>query len=305
MPKTGTTSIQQSFAAAREELSTNGLLYPGKSVDHADLTPAFHQRGAGHYYYTNRDIAEAEAQAIGDAALADVQADISGFDGDIIFSTEYFFDLTPESVQRMRAFFEELGFRFRVILYIRHPVDAAISHSNQDIKMGFRTLKECVDNPNYHSNKASLEAFSKVLTREQLIVRDYEAVKDHDCVQDILEVCGYRGDRSAVPTLRSNVSLTMGGAILADAHARWKNLIPDFPNRRTYIFKVTGPKFSLPDETLDRVRIASAPEVEWVEKNFDIALKEGKRSGTYSSTLSDRAVLDIVAYISTLKQPPK
>ncbi|MDX2275819.1 MAG: hypothetical protein NW206_10250 [Hyphomonadaceae bacterium] len=304
MPKTGTTAIQDYFAANRAALRQNGLLYPGSAVDHADLLPLFHQRGPQHFYYRQRGVSESDALATAHSLRTEIQRELSAFSGDALLSSEYFYSVGPKRLKQLAAFFGELGFAFRVVVYVRHPVSAAISHANQDIKMGKRTLAECSGDPRWHSNRKTLETLSSVISRDDLIVRDYEAVAGRNCVRDILEVCGYRGDVGASDPRHSNVSLSMAGAVLADACHKLKAANPSLQIDQSFVYQIGGPKFTLPDTAIAQIRERGVEEIAWIEEHFGIKLVEPSLSGVFSNTLDPEAVLQLTEYIAALQSTP-
>jgi hypothetical protein len=297
MPKTGTTAIQQSLEHNRQELKRNGLLYPGTGVDHADLIPQFHQFGAAHFYYRNRHIGAEEAGAIGTRTWDGVKAEITGFDGNLIFSTEYFHSLNKKAIKALDYEFTQLGYRLIVIIYLRHPLAAAVSGANQTIKMGKRLLQECIDEPRWHDNRASLQRFWEALPRDQLIVRDYEAVRKRDSTRDLLDIVNYSGAIEAATVLEANVSVTMAGAIIADACNRAKRADPNFRINRRELYKIGGPKFTLPAHVLEHVQQASQAELQWLEETAGVKLVEPEIKGEYFDKLDAAAMLDLIRLI--------
>jgi hypothetical protein len=303
MPKTGTTAIQESLAHNRQELKRNGLLYPGAAVDHADLIPALHQDGAAHFYHRNRGIAETEAAAIGSKTWNAVKREIAEFDGNLIFSSEYFHNMNQHAIRALQSEFDALGYKMIVIIYLRHPVPAAVSGANQNIKMGKRLLQECVDEPRWHDNRASLQRFWDTLPRDQLIVRDYEAVRKRDSTRDLLDTINYKGEIEAAKVLEANVSVTMAGAVIADACTRAKRADPKFRINRKQLYKIGGPKFMLPAASLEQVRTNCKAELDWLENTAGIKLIEPEMKGEYFNTLDAAAVLEVITYIGSLQHP--
>jgi hypothetical protein len=303
MPKTGTTAIQQSLEHNRDELKRNGLLYPGAAVDHADLIPDMHQDGPGHFYYRNRGISAVDATAIGAKAWNAVKREIAAFNGNLIFSSEYFHNMNQHAIRALQSELSALGYKLIVIIYLRHPVPAAVSGANQNIKMGKRLLQECVDEPRWHDNRASLARFWDTLPRDQLIVRDYEAVRKRDSTRDLLDVIDYKGEIEAAKVLEANVSVTMAGAVIADACTRAKRADPKFRINRRQLYKIGGPKFTLPAASLDKVRQNCQAELDWLENTAGIKLIEPKIDGEFSDKLDGAAVLEVIRYIGSAQHP--
>jgi hypothetical protein len=192
----------------------------------------------------------------------------------------------------LRAF-SELGFEPVFVCYVRHPVDAAVSAAQQEIKMGSTTLAAIVQKPRWHSARKSLEPYRDA--GATLIVRDYRTAAKQGITQDLLCAIGYPDLAGAIERKDENVSLTMDGAILADIFKRYVDAHQHEPFPREFIFKIGGSRFTLPEKTKDIVRKSSEDEVNWVAETFGIELHESATDAVSRMRLSAEAVITLLS----------
>jgi hypothetical protein len=85
--------------------------------------------------------------------------------------------------------------------------------------------------------------------------------------------------------VKTNESLTMDGAILADWHTREteKNGIPPF--RRKRIFDLAGPKFTLPESAIQKIMETSDDEVTWIAQEFGLHLQQEVSNASFYTEL--------------------
>lgn len=136
-PKTGTTSIQQAFAANRPALETQGFCYPGDDICHHWL-----------YFITEQDQDRWPRQFKGQPASGiqrgfrqhlraidrDLGKDISRY----LLSSEYFFIDDPQAIARALQFLGNFFDEIEVIAFVRCPVSFYASSQQQVIKASSR-----------------------------------------------------------------------------------------------------------------------------------------------------------------------
>jgi hypothetical protein len=272
MPKTGTTAIQKAMSGARAELRANGVLYPGEMVDHALLVPEFHRFGPGHFHFRNRGIAAHDAKLQSGYFWARICEEIEEFEGSVLLSSEYLYNMGASGLGRLDRALRQLGFDLTVVCYVRHPVSLAISSAQQNIKRGTSTLAEMIEHPRWHSVIEALEPPLRVLGRERMIVRSHAETLEQGAERDILRAIGYRGQLKAIPRRLANPALSREAVLLIDAYhamVREKSLPA---NALAGLLKVEGDRFSLPRQAVDRILRESALEMEWLEQQFGISL---------------------------------
>ena len=308
MPKTGTSAIQAAMSASQSMLGQNGLLYPGHHDDHVRLLPRFHQLGADHFYFAHKGVSPLNAEQQGKGFLRVLENDATAFQGNLLLSSEYLFDLKRDHVARLNTYLQELGFQMHVICYLRHPVAMATSSIQQDIKMAHRYLSDHLIDPQWHSMQDTLEPYLQVLGKGRLILRVFETVKHCGTEQDILGAVGYLGDPSQIVAVRKNRSLSMTATLLIDALNRQARDNSDVnwsvhSSIKTILMKIGGSRFFLPEKTQAIIRDRAQAELEWLKQTFQIELFEPNTKPTAFAGLSRESADDLIRAMSGLAHP--
>lgn len=281
MPKTGTTAIQQAFSASRRTLRANGLAYPGDQADHALLIPLFHEKGAHHGYCRRRGLAPTEALRSGRELLEDLARLSQTFEGNVLLSSEHFRTFSDTALEALDAHLAGLGYELHVICYVRHPLAAAVSATQQNVKVGNATLAELFAQPRWHSLIRTLTAPMKSLGHERVIVRPYENARDVGAEKDILRLVGYGGSLDEIAAVRANTSASATAIWLIDAFHQIRRETPVRPRLRSRLLKLEGPRFALPRSTVEKVLDRGLREVKWMKKHFAIELQEPRLEGEW------------------------
>lgn len=288
MPKTGTSAIQSALVEHRDVLASHGLHHPDTlQFNHPATIARFHPAGTNHWYLESSGISRADALALSD----EMWRQITTADSDVILSCEYLYDLGRGTAEMARAF-EEAGFVPIFICFVRHPVDAATSASQQQVKMGAITLEQALYKPDWHNAKTALSPF--VDAGANMVVRDFGEAGERGVTHDLLLALGYERLAEAIPRQDVNVSLTMEGAILADLHSAYSKEYGNEPFPRDLIFKVGRSKFSLPEIAKASVREACRDEVRWLSETFGVDLREAPRRTTAHTRLSSATVMELL-----------
>lgn len=288
MPKTGTTSIQRSLAKSRHVLERAGLRYPGADVDHADLLASVHPLGAEHFYFKVHDHGSpvARAESIWRNAFA--------AEHDIILSSEYFSGIGKKGVQKLHDLLTDEGFVPVIVCYLRHPVNAAISSAQQSIKMNHRTLAEVVSDPRVTLIKSVLEWYCDIFGVTNIRVVDFSVAASEGLLRNLMSILGRPELTDALTVERANEGLTMDAAILCDLHRRMtqENGRPPFP--RHLVFELTDSKFTLPEQTLAKVRQDGQAHVDWVRETFGVELVEAPVSARYRPNVTPASIMALL-----------
>jgi len=113
--KTGTTFLQDVFALNARNLKSAGILYPESG------------RVFGHHYWLAKALGFKYKpgpvdEALEEKALSKLKDEISGWQGDVLISSEHFdFHVTAETAGRLKEYFGDE--RIEVVLVIRNQVD--------------------------------------------------------------------------------------------------------------------------------------------------------------------------------------
>ena len=302
MPKTGTTAIQDAMARSRSCLRSVGLTYPGDENDHVLLVPAFHQFGSEHFYFKSKMEAPESINQRVMNFLNEIADIAKTTDGELLFSSEYLYNLNTKAFQRMDHFFADHGLEMIVVCALRHPVDSATSETQQNVKQGGRRLGDMFENPRWLSGKNTLQSALGAIGRDRIIVFDYTSAKDIGVERILLNLIGYGHAANLIKSTRSNESLSMAAVYLCDAHNELSVHYPEIRHKRGYVFSIGGEKFRLPEVVESIIRSKCTEEVDWIEDNFGISLKEQVRSSRNDNDVfSHSASRDIVKLILQLK----
>ena len=273
MPKTATTSIQLSLAAARSTLKRGGLLYPGDEDDHARLAARFHQAKGRHFRFANRgesiDFAEANAAEF----LEGIAEEQAGHGGDMLLSSEYLFEIFPDRIRELDSFALSLGLELCAVCYVRHPVASATSSINQQVKMGATTLASGLARLDWHRSDVTLRRYLAVLGRERLRVRSFDDAVANGPVRDLLATIGRPELARQVKEVRGNDSLSYAGVLLADRITRRQEKQPRISDLRSALPHLGGPEFRLPREAAAQVAERGKEEVDWLKRGFGLDLR--------------------------------
>lgn len=305
MPKTGTSAIQAAMAANRTILGRHGILYPGHHDDHVRLLPRFHQFGAGHYYFAHKGVSPALAKRQSEGFLKVLERDAEKFQGDLLLSSEYLFNLNEEAYADLQSYFCDLGYQLNIICYLRHPLAMATSSIQQNIKMGHGFLTDYLTDPQWHSMKQTLEPVLAVLGRDRLVLRIFEQAKGCGAERDILQAVKYRGALEEICTVRTNTSLSMTATLLIDALNRLTASRSDeswalYAPIKSMLMQIGGVSFRLPEETEAIVMQRAQPELEWLSREFGISFLEPKRKATPYPGLSGESSRDLLRVIARM-----
>lgn len=277
MPKTGSTTIQNTMSAARTTLQDHGLIYPGTGPDHAVLIAPFHKDGAGHFYLKNKGISKDQAARDFERFTTSLRAQTQGFDGDLLLSSEYLYQLGRPALGKLDAYFTGLGFEMTIVCYVRHPLAGVTSQIQQRVKMNGRSLADMLAEPRWGSIKACVHPALLELGRDRIMVRSLEAARPQGVARDILQAIAYKGPVQDIPNLHANTSLS-GPAIYG---LDWLNRQRFFPPKfraklRQNFLKLPGRKFSLPKETRALFAPQAQADLAWLKDTFDIDLPAPK-----------------------------
>jgi hypothetical protein len=292
LPKTGTTAIQSALVEHRQVLASYGLHHPETAhFNHPATIARFHPAGTRHWYFERSGISPEIALALS----GELWRQVTCVDSDVILSCEFLYDLGTGTAAMARAF-EEAGFEPIFIAYVRHPVDAATSASQQELKSGTITLEHALWQPGWHDAKASLSAF--VDAGVNVVVRDFGQASERGVTHDLFRAIGYDRLAEAIPRQEVNNGLTMDGVILADLHARYLKEHGMEPFPRELVHHVGSSRFALPQTSKLRVREASREEVRWLSATFGVELQEAPWSATGDTRLSCETVMELMRVMS-------
>lgn len=197
MRKTGTTAMQSLLAAAREDLHTFGVRYPGTKASHHIEARSLLRRPDGRLAKSDRAVPTLEA-------WEDLAAEARGSNARVVISSEFLSYAKAADVQRL---VDDLGRdRLRIIVGVRDLAPVAMSSWQQDLKTGmyvhsldrwmennFRRAGEPADAPSEDNDRRTFWDLSDV---GAIVSRWAEAIGPERTYVVVMK----NGDRAQLPT---------------------------------------------------------------------------------------------------------
>ncbi len=285
--KTGSTSAQTTFAASRERLAAHGVHYASISRNHGAVSRVI-RATRRNGFPGEADLAGVRAQEASDFTLMERAAAEAAAvkSGTYMFSSEALLTHSARNVALLKSIVDRLfpDFAVSVLVYIRHPLSYTISRGQNEIKLGTDTTA-LIEERGYDGElRVGVERYAEVFGRDAMIVRSYDAViADGRSVQeDMLEAIGHPGAAEGLVIERSNESISMNAALVADivnpALAE-RGIRVDANVRRAkkqLLSEIAGPRFAFSRAALDAVRGPCRTEAAWFAEAYGLALSEPK-----------------------------
>jgi len=279
--KTGTTSIQATFRDSADVLAAHGLFHYARHRNHHPIARRFHgptlRREDKHHF--DRFVREVRATRCPRALV----------------TSETFMRLSDEEAADCAAFFGRLAQKLDVILYVRHPVGFACSAAHQAVRTG-RPLSEVVGSPRVLPLRETIERWRRAVGPGNVTVRPFvrPLLAGGDVVDDLLHVLGLPGAGAQLNRTRVNEGLSVLAIHLLD-RANAFDGGAGLPRAGLRVFEaIAGPKYVLPQHSLDRVRGLAEPELAFLREDCGIELAEPRDAPTPAPGL-EAAELDSLA----------
>jgi len=262
LPKTGTTTIQETLKRNRKTLARAGilLLAPGPTSRRlpfvfCDTPERFLSRGE----VWNRSPKAVER--LRRSTLRGMERAARRDDWQtMLLSAEGFFNLSETGLQALRAWLDGHVGTIRVIAWVRHPVSHTRSAIQEILKNG-KTLDDLYDNPPvFRLNR--LERIERILGPVE--IHAYEECVRDGIVPSFLRAIGAPDDLREAPS--RNVSMTMEGARAFDEINRrgrklkWREL--------DRIIGMPGEPFDIPEAVKERIAQDAREHVAFVNERY-------------------------------------
>lgn len=299
MHKTGTSSIQRTLHAQPEELARFGYAYFPMEANHSRAIasissdePELHHgnRFAGRHRRQDAiDYAQNARQALSDF-LANAPATR------LVISGEGIAMLTDGEMDRLMAFLRPQVDRIVVVGLVRDPRSYVISAMQQAIRAG-RTLAElegeAMRRPAYRKR---FQRFANRPEVDEMRLRRYHPQSLlHECsVATFLQMCDAPAALYAtLKVLRENSAISdVAARLLLAANEVAPVFLPDgqrnperSPKLRRVIEAIPGPRFSPPQDLVDRMVAAAVDDTAWIEEQLGERLTE-TGTGTGAGTMT-------------------
>ena len=197
VPKTGTTSIQESFFTSDDALKRHDVAYFKYSSNHgAAIIWLFAEKGKKNYHVTLKQrLSERELEAKRQEVDESLRAFLTGTAKTKIISGEIISELSESEVEQLRQYIQGIvPCEIKIIVYVRNYYDFLDSRVQERVKnattldkieAGLSEGREAVL-PKYQFR---IEKFIKLFGRENVIIRvfDSEVFKGRDVVADFCD----------------------------------------------------------------------------------------------------------------------
>jgi hypothetical protein len=275
--KTGSTTLQSTFAANRELLSDlTGITYPQvpgtRGGNHMDLIGL---------PYVRKDTPMMTAGSGDRDALNAFFAQNPGQGGTLVLSSETVASLRQPELEALRDDLLRHCKEVVLVIYLRHPLSYAPSFAQTQIKNGVRSLADCCTEPRFVRYAHTMRVFEQVFGHDNIVARDFArpALVEKDIIADFLDVVAGRPDIARHPEFERrnrNVSLSCTAIALADyVYRTW----PDMPRNQwaltQFLGTVEGPRVVLPQDARDYVEQAMEPHLDHIAQEYGITLDMG------------------------------
>lgn len=220
-PKTGTTFIQNAFANNRDVLENQRIAYhkisDSLSVCHWWFAAIFFDDPMD-YAPVKNFVIENDLERLEDIeqkSIRALRAEVKNYDTVILSAEQYFF--LPELVlERIRDFFLSIDVVVSIRIYVREPVELAISEMNQKIKFGLANFETFSKNlPNFHI-KRNITKYIKVFGKDKISVTNYSNLPKHDLLASVSNSIDVKNFKIKLGGKATNKSLSREGLEIMD-----------------------------------------------------------------------------------------
>lgn len=281
--KTGSSSIQSFLQENAERLSEYGVMLPGSlgAQNHRRL-PAIVQSGRPtDTFLRMKGITDrAKQDATRTAWLAEFREEIAASTASsCIISAEHLSSLDSREVAELKAILTDLFSSIRVLVYLRDPVDYAVSMYDTAIKVGgLLTRPRPPKRGGETDYEALLKAWVTVFGREAMTVRLFDRCELHqgEIVADFAQAAKIDTTGFTVPKAKNPSMNLLGQALLRRVNRR----LPRFDRQgrvsphRGQIHRVfeqyfgQGLKYTPDAALIQSYRETFATSNEWVRATF-------------------------------------
>ena len=285
LPKTGTTSIQNTFFRCRKFLLRHhGTLYPELNENMTTpLATIFQENPADHITNKMNGIkGHEEIQKLQKQYLDAVEQEFAQKNwSTLIISAEGLSNHSADSLKSLLDWITSYVARWKVMIVIREPISYTGSVIQQHLKGG-ETLEELFTSPPLPSFRGRISNAMKAFGSGNLDVYRFE-----DAVSTSIGVVGTFAKHAGLPdsaishlneaAVVQNESLSLKAALILDSLNRHR---PFFKNGERskqrhgreliYLEQIKGQKFDIPLEVKDRIAQACGDDIEWLHQTRKI-----------------------------------
>ncbi|WP_157962017.1 hypothetical protein [Acuticoccus kandeliae] len=258
--KTGTTSIQATFAKSRDALSLTGLNYPRNY-----LQKYYSIRDKSAHHYIAQSISSGELKLHIDAIgqHTDVQ--------EVLLSSERFDYVSRANIGLLPEALSPVFSSVSVIIYVREPVSLATSRGQQRLKRGIGTYADVCAHPPFYDYKETIEKWVDLFGKDNVKVRVFakDMLVGGDVVDDLLHQTGRDASTLELHRKWRNTGISLQAALAISARKREN---PEFEPVRDAreLLEIPGDPFTLPPDAQERIRRRARPGLLWLREHYGI-----------------------------------
>jgi hypothetical protein len=330
--KTGTTSIQQQLLQHAELLESRyGLHFPRKfphehrfNGNHSLLIRALYpesdaarKRLAGLGLTSRRKIERYNQKTLAQLTRGFARTSASS----LLLSAEGVGHFSAEDTHALARWLAGLANEIRIIVCVRHPLDALSSEIQQRLNLG-AVLEDLYRSPPYYRFRSLFERLESAFGPNNIIAYSFNDAVNHPGGVTAMFLSQLGIEDPAVFTREppANTSMSHEAALLISALNRQRPLLDENgrnPLRRSddirQIKSIPGRRYTAPAEVYERVRHAMQQDVEWLRKSYRVELRaahveESMDHDSFSEESRDYIALTLSDYARTryiLFSPPR
>jgi hypothetical protein len=203
----------------------------------------------------------------------------------LLLSAEGISSLRESEVARLHEWGDRYASEWTVLVCVRHPVNWVPSVMQERLKQG-ETLQQLYENPPKPRYHQRISNSISVFGRENVRVFDFDSAAKSagGIVGSFAEQAGLAEatrDFLSSRAVRANESLSLEAAHVLDSLNRQRPIFVDnvrAPHRAgpghelSYIRRIEGQKFHVPDSIKDKIRSQSREDIEWLNETFVLDL---------------------------------
>lgn len=308
LPKTGTTTIQETLKQYSDVLLKLNYLYP-------DSLPSNHSVPAIQFFHENASKYTADLNFLRNwdknefAKELLEKKDIEN----LIISGEAIITFNKKEIQKLKDFFYDLGFapEYKIIIFIRNPIDFITSLTQSRVKL-LRSISKV---------KKGLLKKQILLFQKMFGKCEFEVIKFEDAYSSKFGLVGYFLNQINIPpqilTLdnihRQNISISYQSYEILDyirffvPYCKDNNIDIGFDRKEIFpLTQISGVKFHLSKFEIEKINKLTLKENKWVKKHFNISYQNVFESQKNQHIIYDELYKnELVEKISLIPDPLK
>ena len=280
MSKTGTSSIQQTFAAiTNEQLTKNptNILYPSGDSNHSFLTALlFMKNPLRNPGFKALGLTSDDIEVLKKDRRAELIAQIRASDAETFFmSSELLSSFTAGRMRKMKVFLDRHFEDAQILAYVRPPVGYMTSAFQQRLK-GNLTNLELVW-PKYRKR---FEVMDKVFGKENVNLKifDRNTLYKGDVVADCAKFIGFELEPDQI--INKNESLSLEATALLYIHRKYGTgfkagsyeAIANNEKFTHFLRTIKGEKLRFSDKLLKPILDENREDLDWIEERLGMSI---------------------------------